>query len=83
MRDGLGRSLTPSPSDDPLDKLARLRDQLSSVSDEEEDTGRFEVSRDGVKGHGVPKWAMGIVGAGVSIALVVVAIAYAVRLALK
>ena len=70
----------PSPSDSPLHRLARARQELKSVADEDEDTGRFEVSRDGVKGHGVPRWAMGIVGAGVSLALLALAIAYAIKM---
>jgi hypothetical protein len=70
----------PSPSDSPLHRLARARQELKSVSDEDEETGRFEVSREGLKGHGVPRWAMGIIGAGVSLALLAVAIAYAIKM---
>lgn len=70
----------PSPADDPLDRLARVRQQLKSVTDEEEDTGEFDVSKAGIRGKGVPRWAMGAVGVGVSLALVVVAIAYALKL---
>lgn len=67
----------PSPGDDPLDRLARVRKELKSVTDEVEDTGQFEVSKAGVKAGGIPHWAMGLIAVGVALALVVVALGWA------
>ncbi len=71
-------SLPPSPADDPLDRLARARAELRSVTEDDEDTGQFDVSRAGLKASGVPRWAMGVVGAAVALALLAVAIAWAI-----
>lgn len=68
----------PSPGD-PLDRLANVRSKLKSVSDEVEDTGQFELSKAGVKTTGVPRWAMGIFGVVVALALLVLALAYALK----
>ncbi len=71
----------PSPTDDPLDALARVRDELKSVSDEEEDTGQFHVSRTSVRAQGLPKWSMGLFGGAIALGLLAVAIAWAWHLA--
>lgn len=70
-----------SPTDDPLDGLARARSELKSVSDDEEDTGQFDVSKAGISGKGMPRWAMGLFGAAVALALLVVAIGWAIAYA--
>ncbi len=71
-----------SPSDDPLDRLAKARAELKSVSEEEdEDTGQFHISRSSVRAEGLPKWSIGLVGAAVAVALLVLAIAWAWHLA--
>lgn len=68
----------PSPADDPLERLDRVRDQLRSVSEDEEDTGQFDVSRAGVSAKGLPRWSMGLFGVLLALALVVLAIGWAV-----
>ena len=36
----------PSPADDPLDRLDRIRAELRSVTDEDEDTGNVHIPSD-------------------------------------
>lgn len=77
-------SLPPSPADDPLDVLARnnraLGRGLKEYTSEVEDTGNFDVSKAGLKVSGVPRWATGIFGVVVALALLAVAVAYAVKM---
>jgi len=70
----------PSPADDPLDRLARARGELQSVTDDPEDTGQFDVSKSGLQAKGIPKWAMGVIAGGIAAAIVLVALAYAAHL---
>lgn len=70
----------PSPSDDPLDGLARVRAELKSVTEDEEDTGQFDVSKAGASAKGIPRWAMGLFGAASALALLAVAVAWAVKM---
>lgn len=60
---------TLPPSSDPLDRIEAVRQQLKSVTDDEEDTGRIEVPHDApmrakvfiaVYG-GLPPWQRGLV----------------------
>lgn len=64
------------PSNDPLDSLEEVVGGLASVpdTDEEEDTGQFDVSKEGLRAKGIPKWAM----AALPLALVIAALAWAV-----
>jgi hypothetical protein len=62
-------SSPPSPADDPLDKLARAREELKSVTDDEPDTGQFDVSKEGVKAKGIPNWAMSVFPLGLLLLL--------------
>ena len=39
-------SQPPSPADDPLDRLDRIRAELRSVTDEDEDTGNVHIPSD-------------------------------------
>lgn len=72
-------SSPPSPADDPLDALDRAREELRSVTDtDDEDTGQFEISRSGLNSKGIPRWAMGVFGSAVALALLAVAIAWAI-----
>lgn len=56
------------PSDSPLEKAEATRRRLLSQPDSQppdaEDTGQFEVSREGLKVKGVPWWATGIAVVG-------------------
>jgi hypothetical protein len=69
-----GNSKQASGGDDPLDRLDARRQQLHSITDEEEDTGQFDVSKEGLSAKGIPKWAM----AALPIALVIAALAWAI-----
>ena len=69
----------PSPSEDPLERLARVRAELKSVTEDEEDTGRIDVSKTGVKASGLPRWAIGWFGVLLSLALLVAAIGWAIK----
>ncbi len=67
-----------SPSDDPLDRLAKSRAELRSVSDDEdEDTGQFHISRTSVRAQGLPRWSIGLFGGAAALALLALAIAWA------
>jgi hypothetical protein len=68
----------PSPADDPLDRLAAVRAQLKSVTEADEDTGQFDVTKQGVSAKGMPKWAMGLFGVLLAVALVVAAAGWAI-----
>lgn len=74
----MGASSPPSPADDPLDTLDRAREELRSVSEDDEDTGEFQISRAGLNSKGIPRWAMGVFGSAVALALLAVAIAWAI-----
>lgn len=64
--------------EDPLDRLESVRDRLRSVTEEDEETGRFEVSKAGVTASGLPKWAMGLFGVVLALALLVAAVGWAI-----
>lgn len=60
---------------DPLDTLEEAHHELKSIPDEEEeDTGQFDVSKEGLRAKGIPKWAM----AALPLALVIAALAWAI-----
>lgn len=60
-----------------LAKQARC-EFLGIDSDSPEDTGQFEVSKDGLKAKGIPVRAMGLFAIGFAVAAIIVAVVWAI-----
>lgn len=80
MNGGYALSRTPSPADDPLERLDRVRHELMSVADDEPDTGTIDLGRAGVAARGIPRWAMGLIGGALAVGALAMAVAWAVSM---